>query len=326
MANDATHTGRMTHGDTIAPFATSVMTLTKSISARCASIAIAAATVATIANAQTQAANRAALLAADRAFSTASASTDLVSGITGMLADSVTIVALGELFHGIPAAREALNRNADNAKSTFKWTPIQGDVSTDGQSGYTMGFTTWKRPDGAEVPGKYVAYWIKQRGDWKVLVYKRVARGAGTVSMAEEPAPAKSAAQATQFTSTDSLRFAKELDSAERAFSDRAAVIGLGKAFTENSAIDGHHTGGATDPDFRRGPADIGAGISAGGEPPLGSLTWKPDVVHVAKSGDLGITFGYITIASPGGQSRRVSYLTVWKRNSPADPWKLAIE
>lgn len=326
MANDATHTGRMTHGNTLASFATSVMTFTKFTSARCASLLVAATTLATISTAQTPSANRASLLAADRAFSNASASTDLVSGITGMLADSVTVVALGELFHGIPAAREALNRNADNAKSTFKWTPIQGDVSNDGQSGYTMGFTTWKRPDGVEVPGKYVAYWIKQRGDWKVLVYKRVARGAGSVSMAEESAPVKTAANATQFTSADSLRFAKELDAAERAFSDRSAVIGLGKAFTENSAIDGHHTGGASDADFRRGPADIGAGISAGGEPPLGSLVWKPDVVYVAKSGDLGITFGYISISSPGGQSRRVSYLTVWKRNSPADPWKLAIE
>lgn len=278
--------------------------------------------------AQTQGANRAALLAADRAFSAASASTDLISGITGMLSDSVTMVALGELFHGVPAARDALGRNADNAKSTFTWTPIQGDVSTDGMAGYTMGFTTWKRPDGTDVPGKYVAYWTKERGAWKVLVYKRTARGAGDVSLTEEAAPAKSLVKNSNYSSTDSLRFAKELDAAERAFSDTASVIGLGNAFTKNAAVDGHHVGSATDADFRRGPADIGAGISAGGEPPLGTLTWKPDRVHVAKSGDLGITYGYISIAAPapGGPARRVSYLTVWKRNAVTDPWKLAIE
>lgn len=287
----------------------------------------AASTTASItASAQTPAANRAALLAADRAFATSSASTDLVSGITAMLADSVTMIALGELFHGVPAAREALSRNADNAKSTYRWTPIQGDVSNDGQTGYTMGFTTWKKPDGSEVPGKYVAFWTKHSGAWKVLVYKRVARGAGDVAITEEAAPVKPAVKNTQYSSADSVRFAKELDAAERAFSDEAGVIGLGKAFTKNSALDAHHTGGGADPDFRRGPADIGAGISAGGEPPLGALTWKPDVVHVARSGDVGITFGYITIAAPSGPARRVAYLTVWKRNGITDPWKLAIE
>ncbi|MEO7999466.1 MAG: DUF4440 domain-containing protein [Gemmatimonadaceae bacterium] len=291
-----------------------------------AAVAITIAFSASTAVAQNPTANRAALLAADRAFATSSASTDLVSGITAMLADSVTMIALGELFHGVPAAREALGRNPDNAKSTYKWTPLQGDVSNDGQVGYTMGFTSWKKPDGTEVPGKYVAFWTKQRGAWKVLVYKRVARAAGDVATAEEAAPVKPVIKNASYSSADSIRFAKELDAAERAFSDESAVIGLGKAFTKNSAFDAHHTGGGNDADFRRGPADIGAGISAGGEPPLGSINWKPEVVHVARSGDVGITFGYINIASPGAPARRVSYLTVWKRNGVTDPWKLAIE
>lgn len=291
-----------------------------------AAFAVASFAVAPNVFAQTHAANRAALLAADRAFSTASASTDLISGITGMFADNATVVALSELFHGVPAAREALGRNADNAKSTFQWTPIQGDVSSDGNSGYTMGFTTWTKVDGAQVPGKYVAYWIKQTGTWKVLVYKRTARAAGSVSMIEEAAPLKPDLAPAQYPANDGTGMAEELNATERAFSDTAGVIGLGKAFTKNSAADAHHTGSANDADFRRGPADIGAGISAGGEPPLGSLAWKPDEVYVAKSGDLGITVGYITIAAANAPARRVSYLTVWKRNAPSEPWKLAVE
>lgn len=291
-------------------------------------IASAAAVLVATTNMQAQspAANRAALLAADRSFSGKSAKTDLISGVTAMFADSVTLIALGELFHGVSAARDALNRNADNAKSTFKWTPIQGDVSVDGGTGYTMGFTTWKKPDGTEVPGKYVAFWAKQHGEWRVLVYKRTARAAGDVSTAEEPAPVKPAPTKPQYTVADSTRFAHELDAAERSFSSDAAVIGLGAAFTKNSATDAHHTGGQNDADFRRGPADIGAGISAGGEGPLGSIKWAPDVVHVARSGDVGITFGFISIAPPGAPARRVSYLTVWKRNSVTDAWKLAVE
>ena len=288
--------------------------------------ALAASLTTTQANTQTPAANRAALLAADRSFGSNSANTSLISSLSAMFADSITLIALGEQFHGISAAREALNRNADNAKSTITWTPLQGDVSADGNVGYTMGFTAWKKPDGSLVPGKYVAFWTKQRGAWRVLVYKRTARGPGDVSTAEETAPLKPPASKTQFTAADSMKFAHELDLAERTFSDQAAVIGLGAAFTKNSATDAHHTGSATDADFRRGPADIGAGISAGGEPPRGSIKWAPDAVHVARSGDVGITYGMITIATPGAAPRRVSYLTVWKRNGVGDPWKLAIE
>lgn len=277
-------------------------------------------------SAQSTNANRTALLAADRSFASKSANTDLISGMSAMFADSITLIALGDQFHGVAAAREALGRNADNAKSTFTWAPLQGDVSTDGNTGYTMGFTTWKRPDGSLVPGKYVAFWAKQRGEWRVLVYKRTARGAGDVPTAEEAAPVRPTPGKAQYSAADSAQFARELDAAERAFSDQAAVIGLGAAFTKNSAADAHHTGGPTDADFRRGPADIGAGISAGGEGPLGSIKWAPDVVHVARSGDVGITYGMITIAAPGAPVRKVSYLTVWKRNSVSDAWKLAVE
>ena len=57
-----------------------------------------------------------------------------------------------------------------------------------------------------------------------------------------------------------------------------------------------------------------------------GCASQRPDVVHVARSGDVGITYNMMTIASPGAAPRRVSYLSVWKRNSASDPWKLAIE
>ncbi|MGV3708068.1 MAG: hypothetical protein ACO1Q7_04445 [Gemmatimonas sp.] len=297
-----------------------------------ASLAAGAATIVATLHAQPQSQSRshadlrASLLAADRAFASKSAGTDLVSGLTASFADSITLIALGEQFHGVAAAREALNRNAENAKSSFRWSPIQGDVSNDGQTGYTLGFTTWKRPDGTEVPGKYVAFWTKQRGEWRVLVYKRTGRGAGDVSTAEEGAPLHVGATQKQFTSADSMRFARELDAAERAFSDDAAKTPLGAAFIKQAAPDAHHTGAATDADFRRGPKDIGAGISAGGDPPLGSISWAPDKVHVAKSGDIGITYGVITLTQPNAAARRVAYLTVWKRSAPDKKWQLAVE
>ncbi|MEP6765178.1 MAG: hypothetical protein ABJB66_12740 [Gemmatimonadaceae bacterium] len=277
-------------------------------------------------HAQSNEANRKALLAADRAFAKSAEGGDVIEAIAGMMSDSVTLIALGDLFHGIPKVREALSRNSDNVKSKYSWSPLYGEVSADGKTGFTLGFTMLKKSDNSEVPGKYVAYWTKGASGWKVLVYKRTARAAGDVSMTEEPGP-KTVASAAKFTSVDSTRFAAELDKTERDFSTLSAKIGLGAAFTQNSAVDGHHSGGAGDAGFRHGPADIGAGISSGGEPPLGSFSWGPDVVYVAGSGDIGITLGFINIAGADGKPpRKTSYLTVWKRASVKDPWKLAIE
>src|SRR4029077_12244076 len=81
------------------------------------------------------------LLAADRAFSTASAKTDLVAGLTAMFADDVVIpMPPGQFVNGKAAVIEALNGNADNATSRTDWTAIRGGVSADGQHGFTFGY------------------------------------------------------------------------------------------------------------------------------------------------------------------------------------------
>src|SRR5580765_5829653 len=97
------------------------------------------------------------LLAADRAFSAASATTDLVSGLTAMFADDVVIPNPPEQFaEGKAAVVAMLRANADNARSRTEWTPVRGGVSADGQHGFTVGFMTIHRPDAATIPLKYL--------------------------------------------------------------------------------------------------------------------------------------------------------------------------
>src|SRR5262245_61138247 len=63
------------------------------------------------------------LLAADRAFSAASAKTDLVSGLSAMFADDVVIpMPPGQFVNGKAAVIEALRANADNLTSKTEWT------------------------------------------------------------------------------------------------------------------------------------------------------------------------------------------------------------
>src|SRR3954454_5410060 len=97
------------------------------------------------------------LLAADRAFSAASAKIDLVAGLSAMFADDVVIPnPPGRFTEGKEAVVAALRANADNAQSHTTWTPVRGGVSADGLHGFTAGFMSIERPDKTTLPLKYL--------------------------------------------------------------------------------------------------------------------------------------------------------------------------
>src|ERR1043165_3058218 len=131
------------------------------------------------------------LLAADRAYSAASAKTDLISGLTPMFSKKVVMPVPSptapKFADGIDQVIEALKANKANDGVKLEWIPIRGGISADGQHGFTFGFMTVHRPDGTDLPAKYLSYWIKENGTWKVAAYKRAGRPAGEVSTAMMP-------------------------------------------------------------------------------------------------------------------------------------------
>src|SRR3954467_12834290 len=128
------------------------------------------------------------LLAADRAFSAASANTDLISGLTAMFADDVVIPnPPGRFAEGKAAVIAMLQANADNARSRTEWTPVRGGVSADAQQGFTVGLMTLHRPDGAKLALKYLAYWVKGPEGWRVVAYKRARAGEGSAPLSLMP-------------------------------------------------------------------------------------------------------------------------------------------
>jgi ketosteroid isomerase-like protein len=268
-----------------------------------------------------------ALLAADRAYSSASAKTDLVSGITAMFARGVILPVPGpaaRFAEGIAAATEALRANPANAQSRAEWTPVRGGISADGQHGFTFGYMTVGRGDGTEAPAKYLAYWVKEDGAWKVAAYKRSGRPAGEVSLApmSPSLPAKMVAPITD--STVITGFAASLSAAEKAFSDEAAIIGLGPAFEKYGRPDAMNMG--REASFTLGNVEIGKGV--GGPTPTqpSTLVWGADYrTIVASSGDLGVSIGFIrNKADPS--SPPFPFFTIWRRDSPTAPWRYVAE
>ena len=267
------------------------------------------------------------LLAADRAFSEASARTDVVTGLSAMFADEIVMAVPRDGFaRGKAKATAALRANPDNAKSRLDWTSIRGGVSADGRHGFTFGYMTLHKPDGTRAPLKYLAYWIRKPEGWRVAALKRRARPAGAVSFDLRPPALPSRLVAP---STDAALLAAataSLEEAERAFSDEAQTIGLGPAFTKYGRADAVNMGGPDDAGFVTGAAAIGRSVS-GGEPPSPSpVSWSAETSLVASSGDLGITFGMIRQNKPAEGKEPVAFFTIWWRPGPAEPWRYIAE
>ena len=170
------------------------------------------------------------LLAADRAYSTASAKTDLAGGIGAMLATDVAMPAPGGVIWGSQKAIDTLKSNPANTGARVEWTPARVGLSADGRHGFTAGFMTIHRADGTAAPGKYLAYWEKQPDGWKALAYKRSA------AKAAPPAIEVSYLLPKQIVSVkrDAAAIDRDRESlanAERSFSRDAQTIGLGTAF-----------------------------------------------------------------------------------------------
>jgi ketosteroid isomerase-like protein len=271
------------------------------------------------------------LFAADAAFSAAGAKTDVISSLSAMFADDVTMpYAGGQFAEGRENAIEALRSTADNARSRADWVPIGGGVSADGRHGFTFGFmTVHPHSGGAPSPLKYLSYWVKRSEGWRVIAYKRARRPEGEVSFARMPPvlPARLVAP-----STDPVVVAKvadTLDQAERSFSDDAQQIGLGPAFAQYGAADAINMGGPDSSGFVVGAEKISRSVSAGQPAGPATISWAPFKVIVATSGDLGVSIGWIKPNAPaadGAPAPGIPFFTIWRRATTADPWRYVAE
>lgn len=263
------------------------------------------------------------LLAEDRAFSAASAKTDLVSGLSAMFDDRVIMPLPNATFARSKAeAIEGLRANPANAAARAEWAPVRGGISADGQHGFTFGYMTVMEAGKPPREAKYLAYWVKRPEGWRVAAYKRAPKpeGAGTAPM-EPLLPAKPVGPAADPAVLDGYR--NSLSAAEKAFSDEAQKIGVGPAFRKNGHADAMNMGQGAE--FRIGADNIGADM---GNDPVSPVNWGADEVLVAASGDMGVTFGMIRSNGPVPEGRPASipFFTVWHRASPDAAWRYIAE
>ncbi len=271
------------------------------------------------------------LIAADKAFATAAANTDLITALSAMFAEDVIMGAGPVNARGREAAIAALRSNPTNATSRIAWTPIRGGVSSDGKHGFTQGYVTTTRADNTKIDGKYLGYWIKQPEGWRLAVYKRMGRPAGTVSLAMSP-PSLPVTGLSPADGPTLQQYTAELRAAEVAFSNDGTSLGIGPAFFKWGAPDAMNVGAGAE--WVLGPEAISSQQGSGSGAPGAasrSLVWAPTDVIVAATGDLGVSIGFIWITAVpenGGLPRANAqpFFTIWKRATPQDPWRYVAE
>jgi ketosteroid isomerase-like protein len=271
------------------------------------------------------------LLAADRAYSAASASLSFVDGLVNTLADDVRYLpAGGPIVRGREAVRALLASNPNNALSTYTWTPIRVDVASDGSLGYTFGYYQLQIPPVNGAPartsiGKYVAMWRRGTDGWKAVALVRNPRPAGPVSETP-PAGFESPDSRTyrRFPNHDPAATLEGMMDTDRAFSAAGEAPGaLPGAFAAFAAPDGAVNGGG--PEFVFGADAIRRDVVA----PDSSIsfTWAPVEGAVAGSADLGWTIGVAPVRerATGAILGYSKYLSVWKRQ-PRGEWRFVMD
>jgi ketosteroid isomerase-like protein len=262
------------------------------------------------------------LLAVDRAFADAAKSANLIDALVAPLAPQGVFLAPGPAFpRGPVAVRALLQANPNNATSKFVWTAIRVGVSSDGNEGYTVGYTETTLPSGAVLPGRYLSYWARQSdGTWKVEAYKRIPRAAGTVSLTPPPGfETPDDKHRRYFPNTDPSVEADAAAATDLAFSNLAQVVGNSESFARYAAPTALQSGSGTSVGWEFGRAAIAAAHAGDA---LGVFSWTPVIARAAASGDLAFTVGWVFNAS--GQTLG-KYFTVWQKPNTGD-WLYVVD
>jgi len=227
----------------------------------------------------------------------------------------------------LSAVATALRAHADNLTSRTEWTPVRGGISADGQHGFTFGYMTIHRQDGSDLPLKYLSYWVKRREGWRVAAFKRTRASAATTA-APPVAPAIPDRLVEPTTDAKQIAEAKaSLDTAERAFSSDAQKIGIGRAFVQYGSADAINLGRPDEPGVVTGSENIGRLVAQGVPEGTSPVSWAPERVIVASSGDLGVTIGWIVPNTPSpDRPAKNPFFTIWRKANAAAPWRYVAE
>lgn len=254
------------------------------------------------------------LVSAEHRFAAAAATDGIRDAFLGVLA------ADGILFRPLPVNGREWFEAQPPPPGVLAWKPVQADVSSAGDLGYTTG--PWRYDlEGREPPfGHYVSIWRRAKDDtWQLVLDLGVSHDEPEAS-AWEPAFGKGeSGEAAKGLSPDRLAaLERELAEVDREFSKAAVVDGPAEAYARAGAeeIRLYRDG--------RFPVVGHAAVQKALEGAPASRQAEPIATLVATSGDLGYSYG--TSRDTGeDEGDRFSYMRIWKQGND-DEWRIVLD
>ena len=251
----------------------------------------------------------------------------VMSVLPAMFGANGFLLAPGPISARGPASvAQILGRDSLNATSRLRVLTVGGDVSRDGNDGFTYGYFDTFRASGDSLVGWYHAYWRREGGgDWKMLALVRRRRPPGEMTPPRPFAPVKDARCIEPPRGADTVAFLKDIMAADRAFSDSAATS-VGAAFGAYAADDAAKSG--KEAAYVYGKAAI---IQLYDPPPPNGLKWQPELGTSSRGGDFGFTVGSAgpRVVDPGAPPQNPAtaghYFTIWRRDANGK-WRYVID
>jgi ketosteroid isomerase-like protein len=264
---------------------------------------------------------RASLIAAGNAVSSAIAANGVVSGLGGALTNNALLLSPRVATLEGRDAATAFLASAPNAPTALSWEVIVADVSNDASQGYTwaQGSSTIDFGTGGEpTPSFFLTYWRRtESGRWRIAAFV-LNRGGPQPLPLPEGFGTPTTKHSRNFAPTDVTELRQELRATDAAFSAASVSDGTGPAFEGFAAPNGIAVGGL----FVFGPAAIGEAFSSG---PDDVVSWAPRFAGAASSGDLGFTVGDAVFNLVGIPTFYTKYLTVWRKQKKGE-WRFVAD
>ena len=260
------------------------------------------------------------VVAAEKAFAQLAAEKGTREAFLAFLAEDSVV------FNPDPMNGKEVWRARPAGPGLLSWYPVYSEVSLAGDLGFNTGPFDF-RPKPGEKPvafGQFATIWQRQAdGSWKALL------DLGTTT----PEPASAAAPAISLTGPARVEESAlpKVDPGEARAALLEADRALARAVQEKGAAAAYETILTDDARLLRvsrqpvlGKAAIRTALAENTAP----VTWEPLGGGVARSGDLGYSYGFVKRHEDGPESPWINtsnYLRVWRKGADGT-WKVAFD
>lgn len=260
------------------------------------------------------------LVAAEKAFARMAAEKGARDAFLAYLADD------GLMFQPDPVNGKEVWKARPPSPALLSWYPVHSEVSLAGDLGFNTGPYDY-RPKAEEKPvvfGHFATIWARQAdGSWKAALDLGTATPEPPSPVAPSIAltgPAK--VEVTALPKIDMGPSLTALLDADRAFAAATQEKGAAAAYEPLLTDDVRLLRASRQPVLGK---EAARALLA--ENPM-PTTWEPLGGGLARSGDLGYTYGFVKRHEDGPESPWINtsnYLRVWRKDKDG-PWKLALE